>query len=168
MPLNFRRRGQRNDSESAKRSHRCGSSCKLRASSAAFLDEFIFNSNLAFTGFCRVTARPSNCEASSSSGTKIGWKTRERSGRIARNKSQRTLAIERLKTIEELAGDFQIRFHSEPHQNQIVHFIRRSNRQGRRPYPGDSKVRRSLPNWQTADGALLEALVTSDRSELHG
>ena len=37
-------------------------------------------STLAFTGFCRLTARPSNCEASSSSGVKIGLKIRERSG----------------------------------------------------------------------------------------
>ena len=33
-------------------------------------------------------------------------------GRITRNQSNGALAIERLKTIEELAGDFQIQIHS--------------------------------------------------------
>src|SRR5205807_2803655 len=90
----------------------------------------------------------------------IGW--------IARNEPQRTLAIERLETVEELTSDFQVRLHPEPYENQLVHFIWRSNGQRRWSHPGDSKSLRSLPNWQTADGSLLESLVAGDHPNRAG
>ena len=53
---------------------------KSRATSAAFFGAFTLMRILAFTGFCRFTARPISCEASINSREKMGWKMRERSG----------------------------------------------------------------------------------------
>ena len=47
---------------------------------AAFFGAFTLMRILAFTGFCRFTARPISCEASINSREKMGWKMRERSG----------------------------------------------------------------------------------------
>src|SRR5213592_765252 len=89
-------------------------------------------------------------------------------GRIARDESQRALAIERLETIEELARDFQVWFHPKANENQLVHFIEGTDSQRRRSNPGDGKVWRSFPDWQTADRTLFERLVGCDHSNSAG
>src|SRR5260370_13190485 len=85
-------------------------------------------------------------------------------GRIPRNKSQRAFPIECLETIKQLAGDFQVRLHPESHQNQFVHFIRRSNGEGGGTNPRDSKSRCPFPNWQTANGTLLKNLIVTSHA----
>src|ERR1043166_6652718 len=82
---------------------------------------------------------------------------------IARNQSQRALPIERLKTIEELTGDFQIEFHSKPNANQLVHFRGRSDSQGRRANTRDGKTR-PFPDGQPADEAFPEIFILFNRA----
>src|SRR5260370_34596961 len=85
-------------------------------------------------------------------------------GRIPRNKSQRALPIECLETIKQLAGDFQVRLHPEPDENQFVHFIRRSNGERGGTNPRDNESRYAFPDRQTADGALLESLIVTNHA----
>ncbi len=99
---------------------------------------------LAFTGFCRFTARPSNCEASSSSRRKDRMENAGEIRRIARYESQRALVIESLETIEQLPGDFQVRLHSQPHQYQFIHFFWRANGECCRSDAGERKIRLQL------------------------
>src|SRR6266702_5859814 len=82
---------------------------------------------------------------------------------IARNQSQCTLAIECLKTIEELTGDFQIQFHSEPNADQFIHFSGSSDSQGRRTNTRHGKIG-PFPDGQTADDAFLEIVVFFNRA----
>src|SRR5215211_471058 len=97
---------------------------------------------------------------------------------------QRALVIESLETIEQLAGDFQVRLHSQPHEYQLIHFFWRANGEGCRSHAGHGKIRLdrcapwragalrrrlggaglSLPNGQTMSVARTpsEILVVSD------
>src|SRR5436853_599427 len=51
---------------------------------------------------------------------------------------------------------------SKSHQHQLIHRSRHSNGERCRSDPGNCKVRRPFPNWQSANGALLERLVVCD------
>src|SRR5712671_4159996 len=99
-------------------------------------------------------------------------------GGIAGNESQRALVIERLETIEQLTGDFQVRFHSKTDQHEFIDFFRCANGECCRSYAGNRKIGLtdrspwragalgarlrggglSFPYWQAANRALLEIL----------
>src|SRR2546423_1101247 len=93
---------------------------------------------------------------------------------IARYESQCALVIESLETIEQLPGDFQVRFHSQSHENQLIYFCWRGDSERCRSDAGDGKIRLddctpggaglSLPNGQTVkvDRAPAEILVVGD------
>src|SRR6266705_5880102 len=78
-------------------------------------------------------------------------------------KSSTILALECLKTIEELTGDFQIQFHSKPNADQFIDFSRSSDSQGRRTNTRHGKVG-PFPDGQTADDAFLEIFVFFNRA----
>src|SRR5215469_6871324 len=61
--------------------------------------------------------------------------------RIAGYKPQRTFVVESLKAIEQLAGDFEVRFHSQPHVYQLNHFFWRANGERRRSDTRNCKIR---------------------------
>ncbi len=67
----------------------------------------------------------------------MGWKMRDEIRWIARYEPQRALVIESLETIEQLPGDFQVRFHSQPHEYQLIHFFWRANGERCRSDAGD-------------------------------
>ena len=101
--------------------------------------EFTFMSTLAFTGFCRLIARPSNW-ASSSSRVKIGLKTRERSGgsrEISRTALSRSSAWKRSKSWPVI---LQVGLHPETHQHQLIHGSRHSNGERCGSDPGNRKI----------------------------
>src|SRR5215813_15204918 len=95
---------------------------------------------------------------------------------IARDESQRTLTIESLEAVEQLAANFQVRFHSQTHQHKFIDLFRRADGECFRSNAGDRKigfVRRSpycagglrrphcggglpFPDWQAANRAPLE------------
>src|SRR5262245_56839054 len=101
---------------------------------------------------------------------------------IAGYEAQCALAIESLKTIEQLSANFQVGLYSQPHQHQFIHFCWRAN--GKRCWSdashgkirltsctpcGVGALRRrlsgaglSLPNRQTVLGAPLKILVVGD------
>src|SRR6266404_5918077 len=103
-------------------------------------------------------------------------------GGIAGNESQRALVIERLETIEQLTGDFQVRFHSKTDQHEFIDCFRRANGECCRSDASNRKIgladRRlcraralrarlcgaglSFPYWQAANRALLEILIVRD------
>src|SRR5205814_8359996 len=96
-------------------------------------------------------------------------------GGIAGNESQRALVIERLKTVEELTGDFQVRFHSKADQHEFIDFFRCANGECCRSDASNRKIglagrntwragalrgrlrgaELSFPYWQAANRALL-------------
>src|SRR6478735_10801338 len=94
--------------------------------------------------------------------------------RIARDQSQRALVIESLETIEQLTGDFQVRFHSYPYEYQLIYLFGRANGERSWSDAGDRKIRRdgctvsgaglSLPNGQTVDRTSFEILIFGDGS----
>src|SRR5215472_15343832 len=61
-------------------------------------------------------------------------------GGIAGNESQRALVIERLETVEQLTGDFQVGFHSETDQYEFIDFRRRANGECCRPDASNRKI----------------------------
>src|SRR5215208_7065914 len=91
---------------------------------------------------------------------------------ITRYEPQRAFVIESLETIEQLPGDFQVRFHSQPHEYELIDFFWRANSECCRPDAGHGKIRLegctvggvglSLPNGQTVHGAPSEILVVTD------
>src|SRR5205085_7567145 len=100
-------------------------------------------------------------------------------GGIAGNESQRALVIERLETVEQLTGDFQVRFHSKTDQHEFIDFSRRANGERCRSDASNRKIGLadrnlccagalrgwlrgaglSFPYWQAANRALLEILI---------
>src|SRR5215831_185324 len=107
---------------------------------------------------------------------------------IPGNKSQRALAIESLKTIEQLPSDFQVRLHSQAHEYQLIHFLWRAYGERCRSDAGYGKIRldsctpwragalrrrlggagMSLPNGQTVDRAPSEIPVVGDSTNHPG
>src|SRR4029077_17264908 len=93
---------------------------------------------------------------------------------IARYESQRALVIESLKTIEQLPGNFQVRFHSQSHEYQLIHLFWRANGERCRSNAGERKIRLdgctiggaglSPPNGQTVDRAPSKILIVGDGS----
>src|SRR5256885_1670144 len=99
-------------------------------------------------------------------------------GGIAGNESQRALVIERLETVEQLAGDFQVRFHSKTDQHEFIDFFRRANGECCRSDASNRKIGLadrnlcragalpgaglSFPYWQAANRAFLEILISRD------
>src|SRR4029077_5354682 len=93
---------------------------------------------------------------------------------IARYEPQRALVIESLETIEQLPGDFQVRLHSQSHEDQLIHLFWRANGKGCRSDAGHGKIwlggctlggtGPALPNGQTVDvdWAPSEILVVGD------
>src|SRR6266513_1147266 len=91
---------------------------------------------------------------------------------IARDKPQRAVTIQSLKTIGQLTFYFKVRFHPETHQHQFINFIGCSNGQRRGSHTSDGKIRfargslarggRPLPNWQAANEALLKSFIIRD------
>src|SRR3954453_3947971 len=61
-------------------------------------------------------------------------------GGIAGNESQCALMIKRLETIEELAGDFQVRFHSKTDQHEFIDLLCGANRECCRSDAGNRKI----------------------------
>ena len=94
---------------------------------------------------------------------------------ITRNHSQRAVTIQRLETIEQLTGDFQVWFHPETHEHEFLDLLRRSYSQ--RPWsdPRDGEVRcarrsrgrggLSLPERQATDRTFLKTFIGSDRAD---
>src|ERR1043166_6320929 len=92
--------------------------------------------------------------------------------RITGYEQQAALVIESVETVDQLPGDFQVRLHSQPHENQLIHLLWRANSERCRSYTGYGKIRVgrripggtevSLPNGQTVDRPPSEILVVSD------
>ena len=76
----------------------------------------------------------------------------------ARDQPERAFAIERLKLIEQLAGDFQVRLDPQPHPHQLAHFTRRADSERRWPNPRHRQIR-PFPNRQTTDGTPVEIVL---------
>src|SRR5262245_46799900 len=90
--------------------------------------------------------------------------------------------IESLETIEQLPCNFQVRFHSQPHEYQFIHFFWRADSKRCRSHTGQGEIRLggctpwragvlrrwsggaglSLPNGQTVDRASSEISVVGD------
>src|SRR3954469_7364436 len=78
---------------------------------------------------------------------------------IARYEAQRAFVIKSLETIEQLPGDFEVRFHSQSHEYQLIYFFWRANGERCRTDAGHRKIwldrctvrgaELSLPNRQT-------------------
>ena len=93
---------------------------------------------------------------------------------IARYEPQRALVIESLETMDQSPPYFQVRFHSYPHEYQLIHLFWRANGERCWSDTGDRKIRLdgctvsgtplSLPNGQTdeVDRAPSEILVVGD------
>src|SRR5215472_799564 len=103
-------------------------------------------------------------------------------GGIAGNESQRALVIERLETVEQLTGDFQVGFHSETDQHEFIDCRWRANGKCCRSDASNRKIgladrnlccvgslrgrlRRtglSFPYWQAANRVPLKILIPRD------
>src|SRR5262249_29512037 len=57
---------------------------------------------------------------------------------------QGALVIESLETIEELPRNFQVRLHSQPHENQLIHLLWPANSERCRSDASHSKIRFSI------------------------
>src|SRR5262249_16125095 len=61
--------------------------------------------------------------------------------RITGYEPQGALVIESLETIEELPGNFQVRLHSQPHENQLIHLLWPANSERCRSDASHGKIR---------------------------
>src|SRR6267142_2985075 len=59
---------------------------------------------------------------------------------ITRYEPQRALVIESLETIEQLPGNFQVRFHSKTDPHEFIDFFRRANSECCRSDAGERKI----------------------------
>src|SRR5262249_49013848 len=72
---------------------------------------------------------------------------------ISGYEAQCALAIESLKTIEQLSANFQVGIYSQPHQHQFIHFSWRAN--GKRCWPDASHGKIGLSRYAPCGAGAL-------------
>src|SRR5205823_3843515 len=82
--------------------------------------------------------------------------------RAARNQTQRALLVERLKPVEQLAGNFQIEIDSEPNADQFVDFTRSADGESARADARECEVG-FFPHCNAAESAPMKFFVALRR-----